>query len=185
MTDIILETPRLLLHGITPEQYDHLFRSRSEEELRSFFGTVSEADWEKERTKHREGMVSYGKTFRTFLLQEKNGGQTIGSCGFHTWYHPHRRAEIGYALYHPELMGRGLMKEALTAVVRHGFGPMNLNRIEAFTSRENIASQRLLLGMGFREEGVMRGHYCKNGNIEDSVIFGLLQHEFDLKNNEG
>ena len=56
---------------------------------------------------------------------------------------------------------------------------MGLNRIEAFVSPANEPSLRLLRGFGFAEEGRLRGHYCKNGMIEDSLCFGLLRNEWN------
>ena len=70
------------------------------------------------------------------------------------------------------------MKEALAAALLHGFTEMKLNRVEAFTGPENIASQKLLLGAGFTQEGVMKEHYFKDGKHHDSLVFGLLKKNF-------
>ena len=51
----------------------------------------------------------------------------------------HYRAEIGYAL-HPAFWKKGIMKEAILAVVDYGFNKMHLHSIEANINADNIAS---------------------------------------------
>jgi len=48
--------------------------------------------------------------------------------------------------------GNGYMSEALSEVLRIGFEELNLKKIEAFTSKENIRSVRLLERHGFIKE---------------------------------
>jgi len=59
---------------------------------------------------------------------------------------------------------------------------LDLNRIEAITGSENIASVSLLQKFGFVYEGLLREHYKAGDNIEDSLMFSLLKSEnpFDL-----
>ena len=111
-------------------------------------------------------------------MLEKTNGNIIGSCGFHTWYVLHYRAEIGYAISEEENKRKGYMKEAIKAVINYGFEHMKLNRIEAFIGPANEASIKLVTGLGFTREGLLRGHYCKNGGIQDSAVYGLLREEY-------
>ena len=138
----------------------------------------TDTELEIELGKFRKGLTMHNRSFRNFLLIDKDGGNVIGKCGFHTWYPDHSRAEIGYNMINDEVKGKGYMKEAMRPILNYGFETMKLNRIEAFIGRRNEASQRLVKGCGFVEEGVMREHYCKNGVIEDSVCFSLLRREF-------
>ena len=176
----IIETPRLLLHKVTPEMRRDMFQHLAQEELMRFFGITTEQEWELELQKLNEGLTGFRRSCVLFYLQEKASGQTIGACNFHTWYLPHQRAEVGYALNNDQWKQKGYMKEALLPIIRYGFESMDLNRIEASTAPDNIASQKLLKAMGFKEEGRMREHYYRNGIAEDSIIFGLLRKEFEL-----
>lgn len=83
------------------------------------------------------------------------------------------KAEIGYWLS-KSLWGKGLMTEALEAVVTFGFGQLGLHRIYATTNIDNRSSQRVLEKVGFRKEGVLRRHSLLQGKWADSVIYGLL-----------
>ena len=73
----------------------------------------------------------------------KDSGAFVGTCGMDGGYAPeHARAEIGYALSR-EHRGKGLMPEAVRAVIRFGFVRMGLNRIQARCIAENTASARV------------------------------------------
>lgn len=176
----ILETPRLLLKKVTIEEYKNVFENFSREEAMTFFGFNNEERFLEQKKKYEGGMMTYRTSFVYFFLEEKSSGRTIGDCGFHTWYIPHSRAEIGYGLREEQDKNKGYMKEAIRAVVDYGFRRMNLNRIEACISPRNTPSLRLVAGLGFKQEGHLREHYCNNGIIEDSLIFGLLRKEFEL-----
>ena len=62
---------------------------------------------------------------------------------------------LGYDLARPH-WNRGIMTEALTAVLPFGFEKMALNRIEALVITGNEASYRLLARLGFQQEGTLR-----------------------------
>lgn len=59
------------------------------------------------------------------------------------------------------------MTEAVRAMIQFGFEHMCLNRIEAEVMPENIASIRLLLKLGFVEEGVLHERSFWRGAFHD------------------
>ncbi len=69
------------------------------------------------------------KALGTICLWNFNKDQTI--------------AELGYDLA-TEHQGKGIMSEAVKAVIAYGFDTLELNKIEAFTHFENTASIHLL-----------------------------------------
>jgi len=174
----ILETKRLLLKELNPDIIDALFSTGSDVDIISFLGLPGVEALETEKTNWQQGLTTFKISFKKFLIAEKETNKFVGRCDFHTWHIMHRRAEIGYAITDETLKGKGYMSEALRAVIAFGFDKMQLNRIEAFTGKSNIPSLQLLKNIGFTEEGTLRSHYFKNGVIEDSVCFSLLQPEY-------
>lgn len=174
----IIETPRLLLRRLTIKEYKDLFEHYSREDTMTFLGLKSEEEYAEAKRKYEGGMFTYRTSFVFFQLIEKSSSRVIGDCCFHTWYVPHARAEIGYSIKEDKDKNKGYMKEAILAVVDYGFEVMKLNRIEAFISPVNIPSQKLVIGLGFKQEGLLREHYCKDGKLDDSMIFGLLKSEY-------
>lgn len=83
-------------------------------------------------------------------LFDKRSGELVGTSGYHCWVtEPERRAEIGFDLS-KAYWGFGYMTEALKPVLAYGFGPMNLERIEATVEPGNARSRRLLEKLGFQ-----------------------------------
>ena len=72
----------------------------------------------------------------------------------------------------------GYMKEALKLLIPSLFVDLRLNRIEATTLEENIASKNLLKKIGFKKEGVLRKYLKINGTWRDHILYGLLENDF-------
>ncbi|MES2704125.1 MAG: GNAT family protein [Bacteroidota bacterium] len=181
MKQAVLETERLLLKELTPEILAALYDALSDEEAMEYFGLTAEGLATEKAKLYGGGFTTYRTAMKQFLLVEKSTGRTIGRGGFHNWYAMHSRAELGYAMNaDEELRGKGYMKEAVTAMIAYGFEHMGLNRIEAYVGPTNEPSLRIVCGMGFTQEGVLREHYCCNGVIDDSVCFGLLKREWEV-----
>lgn len=173
----IIETPRLLLRIETAEEYKRIFQSYDDAALMQYFG-LQEAELQEEKIKVEGGLCTYRTDVVFFHLIEKETHQVLGSCAFHNWFRMHRRSEVGYALRKEEYKGRGFMGEAFLPIIDYGFDTLNLNRIEAFISPDNIPSQRLVQRLGFRQEGLLRSHFCKNGAMDDSLVFGPLKKDY-------
>ena len=171
----ILETPRLYLRLMSPLVFKKLMTQFPDEIIMAILGKANEEELAAEKEKFKKGLSTFNRSFHYFQLIDKVSLHVIGWCGYHTWYFPHFRAELGYELFKEEWRNKGLMKEALTPIIRFGFETMELNRIEAFVSPNNVPSQKLIRHFGFQEEGLMRQHY----NFEDSQIFSLLKADYN------
>jgi ribosomal-protein-alanine N-acetyltransferase len=102
----------------------------------------------------------------------------LGTAGFWRWDKAHHWAEVGYEL-RPEHWGKGLMPEALTAMIRFGFERMELHRVEANITPANTASRRVLEKLGFVCEGVKRENWFHDGRYTDTAHYGLLRSDFE------
>ncbi|MFJ3390385.1 MULTISPECIES: GNAT family N-acetyltransferase [unclassified Lysinibacillus] len=94
-----------------------------------------------------------------------------------------KRAEIGYELSE-DYWHRGIMSEAVKAVLSIGFDQLGLVRIQAIVTEENIASKKLLSKFNFKEEGCLRQFECHSvtGECKDMLIYSLLHTEFPKNN---
>lgn len=173
-----LTTEHLCLRQLCPEVFDYIYKAYSDDALMDFLGLESAEALEKEKEKYRKGLSTFNKSFSYFQIIDKKTEKIIGWCGFHTWYLDHDRAEIGYGLYDEHFRGKGIMTEAMKPIIHYGFHKMNLNRIEAFISPNNNASLRLIEKFGFAQEGLLSEHYQKDGIMEDSAVFSLLQRNY-------
>ncbi len=176
----LLETKRLVLRKLAPEVCHYVFKNYSDDELMQFFGYENKETLKKEKENIIHGIRTYNRTFLYFQMLSKSNNDLLGWCGFHTWYLNHSRAEIGYELFGDEWKGKGFMSEALKPIIDYGFGKMKLNRIEAFTGKENLASMQLLKKNQFVKEGILKEHYFKNDVFEDSILFALIAKDYKL-----
>jgi len=172
-----IETNRLLLKGLTPEDMTVIFTTLPKMEIMEILGHRSEDEYQKEEFKQINGYSTYNKRFLLFLLTDKASGQIIGRCGLHNWNMDHRRAEIGYHMSDENFKRKGLMSEAVEAIVNYGFDELNLNRIEALVGVGNVPSLRLMEKNKFIKEGQLRQHYPNADGFEDSVQFSKLRGE--------
>lgn len=79
----------------------------------------------------------------------KDDPKMIGSICLWNISEDRKTAEIGYDL-NPQFWGKGIMHEAMQAVIKYGFEILALHRIEAYTSYKNSASLGLLRKNGFK-----------------------------------
>lgn len=123
-----------------------------------------------------EALVAAGST-RQLVLRHSGHGGVIGALLFHRYEVASRRAEIGYVLGRTH-WHQGLMREAVAAACTHAFATLGLRRIEAEVNPDNVASCRLLEGLGFRLEGRLRQRWTAKGTTYDTCLYGVLGQEW-------
>lgn len=70
---------------------------------------------------------------------------------------------------------QGFMREAILAVVHHGFTIMDLSRVEAACLPENAASRGVLEKCGFKYEGVAQSYLQIAGRWRNHVLYAALR----------
>jgi ribosomal-protein-alanine N-acetyltransferase len=94
----------------------------------------------------------------TWAITFKGTGTFVGTCGYGE-VHIADRGEVGFDLA-KEHWGKGLMTEALTAIIDYGFDILDLNQVEAHTYSNNARAKRLLEKLGFQLQTVSTdSHY--------------------------
>ncbi len=112
-----------------------------------------------------------------FAVARKDTNQLIGSIGLTTFNSYHNRIELSYDLA-KEYWRQGITLAAIKEVVKYGFENLQVNRIEAFTSTENLPSKNLLIKAGFLLEGTLRQHRYHRGSYVDAYSFSLLRQDY-------
>jgi ribosomal-protein-alanine N-acetyltransferase len=97
----------------------------------------------------------------------------IGTIGHWRLMKQHYRSEVGYML-HPDHWRKGIMKEALMAVIRFGFDSMKLHSIEAHIDPVNTASALVLEKTGFIREAYFKEDFFYKGRFSDTAVYSLL-----------
>jgi len=89
--------------------------------------------------------------------------------------------EIGFAIAEVSARGQGLAKEAVGLLVDYLFSGYPTERVAAFTDVENLPAQRVLAGVGFQQEGVLRRAMFRDGRWRDISVYSILRNEWNLR----
>ena len=116
---------------------------------------------------------------RSILLAIEVRGEAAGGIGIHPLEDVHRgTAEIGYWLAEP-FWGRGIVTDAVRALVPVAFEKTGIARIQAGIFSNNPASMRVLEKCGFVREAVHRNAIIKNGVVMDEVMYVRFRGDCD------
>lgn len=170
----VLHTPRLLLRRIDMNDAEVWYEQRRDKVLMQHIArplaTRMEDVYE---LIQRVDKAIDGNEAINWAITIPPDDTLIGTIGFVRMKLENHRAEVGYMLgsgHH----GKGIMTEALEAVVKYGFEVMKLHSIEGVIAPENIASARVLEKGGFKREALFKENLFFEGQFLDSAVYSLL-----------
>jgi ribosomal-protein-alanine N-acetyltransferase len=174
----VLESERLILRQLVPADADAIMAIKGDVAVTRYNGGEPYTD--RQQALDLIERVRTGYTSRKWLrwgLTLRPDDAVIGMIGFNHWNRADFRADVGYDLTQA-YWGRGLMPEALRAVLAFGFAEMALNRVEAEADVANLASIRVLQKLGFQNEGFQLEKYYNDDTFQDIALFGLLRRNY-------
>jgi N-acetyltransferase len=124
-------------------------------------------------------------TVLPFVTVLQADDRVIGSTRFANYDADSQRVEIGWTWIVPGLQRSGANVEAKLLMLTHAFEWLGCNRVEFKTDVLNQKSRNALLGIGAREEGVLREHcLIWNGRKRDTIYYSVLASEWaEVKQN--
>jgi ribosomal-protein-alanine N-acetyltransferase len=168
-----LQTKRLLLDQFRPEDQGFVFKALSHPDVIIHYGVEYHTlEATKEQMNYFEDLYKQ-KVGIWWKILDKERGEALGGIGMNNYQKQHNRAEIGYWLL-PEYWGKGIVAEALEAMVDYLFREWGLHRLEAVVEAGNSNSSRVLERAGFTYEGTMRDFEIKKGKYISLLMFSLL-----------
>jgi [ribosomal protein S5]-alanine N-acetyltransferase len=170
-----IRTTRLVLRKILPADAEAIFALRTQEVVMKYIDkepmkTIEEA---KALVEKITADIDNNNGINWCICIPGNEEQLIGLVSFWRIIKQNYRAEIGYML-HPDYWRKGLMEEAVKAVIAFGFTSMRLHSIEAHINPANAGSAGLLEKLGFVREAYFKEDYYFKGQFLDTAIYSLL-----------
>jgi RimJ/RimL family protein N-acetyltransferase len=100
--------------------------------------------------------------------------------GFTALYGLGRNAapELGILIGEPELWGRGVGSDAKRLTIARAFGQLGAHRVLELILADNARARRVVERLGFKFEGIMRGHVRRDERLLDVAVYGLLPEDF-------
>lgn len=154
MSAPILETDRLILRRLRPDDLDGLFALYRDPDVRRYFpeGTLTFAETQAELDWFVGGGDPAHPELGLWATIHKESQSFIGRCGLIPWTIDDKlEIEIAYLLA-PSYWGQGLGSEIARGLVRYGFEALGLSRLIALIDPDNDASRRTALAAGLHHE---------------------------------
>lgn len=137
----MIETKRLRIHPASKEEMEALIASETIDELKAAY------------TEMLEGCLQHPEQWNWYAMWmiELTDGTHIGDLCF-KGLGANGSPEIGYGISE-DYQGQGYATEAVQALLEWAFQDPKVKAVEAETTVENIASQRVLAKCGFKANG--------------------------------
>ncbi len=170
-----LTTERLRLRHLTRDDTADYFKIRSNETIMKHIGRPLAKTYD-------DVHLVIDRTIDTMKKQEgicwaiclKEDPRVIGTIGFYRSQMEHYRTEVGYEL-HPDFWKKGIMSEAMRAVLDYAFNVMNFHSVMANIDPKNTNSSNVLVRNNFIKEAHFVESHFQNGRFTDTGIYSLLK----------
>lgn len=174
-----LETERLLLRRFVRGDAEAMFRNwASDPEVTKYLTWPAHADTGVSRAVLEDWVASYAREdfYQWAIVYKENGDEPIGSISAVKLDEDLSIVQVGYCIgrawWH-----RGIMSEALKAVMDFFFDRVEANRVEAIHDPRNPHSGMVMQKCGMRYEGTLRSSARNNQGVCDACWYALLKAE--------
>ena len=114
-----------------------------------------------------------------FATVELATGRPIGSTRYGNIDLFNRRVEIGWTWVAVPWQRSAVNTEAKLLMLEHAFERLGCNRVEFKTDSLNEQSRNALLGIGAKEEGILRNHMVtETDRLRHSVYYSVIAPEW-------
>ncbi len=171
-----LETDRLILRRFTVGDAEDMYRNwASDPEVTRFLTWPCHASAKATAALLESWAEQYGDgAYFNWAIELRETCSVIGSISVVRLEEAVNAAEIGYCLCRA-CWGRGIMPEALRAVMDHLFDEADINRVVAYHDANNPKSGRVMQKAGMKYEGTHRQAGKNNRGICDLVCYAALR----------
>ncbi len=173
-----IETERLILRRFRIEDAEDMYINwASDPEVTRFLTWPPHSDVDVTKSILSDWIPRYedGGYFN-WVMEYKETGKPIGNISVVKLNESTEAADIGYCMSRT-YWGRGLMPEALRAVMDYLFDVVGLNRIAASHDVNNPKSGRVMEKSGMKQEGVLRAAGKNNLGICYEVWHAILRSD--------
>ena len=109
-----------------------------------------------------------------WYIHSKKFEKVVGTIGLLNLDNQRLSVEMGYGIS-PHHWGQGFLTSAGKIIIKYVFNNLQLHRLVARTSIENVPSMRGLTKLGFKKEGILRDYYRRQtGEWFDAVLMAQL-----------
>lgn len=179
--DALATTPtltgeRLELRPLGPEHLEPFWATVNDPELRRLTGTTT--------TFTRSGIAAWlasradADDRLDLAILRREDDAYVGELALLAFDPVNASADVRISVARPDLRGQGHGTAALTLLLDHAFRTVGLHRVGLDVFAFNTGAVRVYERLGFRHEGRRREVLHLDGVWHDSLLLGLLRHEW-------
>ncbi|MFJ7736163.1 GNAT family N-acetyltransferase [Lysinibacillus sp. NPDC097287] len=123
-----------------------------------------------------------GKSY-PFIILDKESKRVVGSTRLGNINFQNKRLEIGWTWYGTKYQGTGINKACKYELLKYIFEEMQFNRVQFSADIDNSRSQKAIIKLGAKQEGIFRHNYLdQDGNKRDDVYLSIIAEDWpDIK----
>ncbi len=174
-----IETDRLILRRYVIEDADAMYKNwASDSEVTKFLTWQPHSSVDVSRGIIENWLKEYSdeKYYQWAIVLKDNGNEPIGDISVVHMKEDISMVHIGYCLGRA-WWRRGIMSEALKAVMDFMFDTVEVNRVESRHDPMNPNSGKVMQKCGMKYEGTLRSADRNNQGICDACYYALLRSE--------
>lgn len=116
---------------------------------------------------------------RPYAVRLNATGELVGATSYIDPLPLHKRVEIGWTWYRPDVWAGPVNPECKLLLMTHAFEALGLNRVQFMADRLNERSLAAIAKLGATREGVLRSvAIVRDGRIRDTVVFSVIASEW-------
>ena len=177
----VLEGTRVRLRPLAPEEFARVFAWYNDPEIVAPYDRFSVDTFDAFSAAVRAAADDPTSLAPRFAIERLDEAKVVGTVGYYRAHPVLEFMDVWYVLGDRDARGRGFGKEAVRLLTDHLFATTALERMGATCDVENVASYRLLEGLGFRHEGTLRSALYHHGRWHDVRVYGITRSEWAAK----
>ncbi len=124
-----------------------------------------------------------GKESFVFAIRPKDDERLIGTVDLSGILWTHGISWLGIGIGR-EFQGQGYGYEVMQLVLAFAFKELNLHRVQLTVFSYNERAIALYEKLGFVREGTYREALHRDGQRHDTLLYGILRHEWEARNSQ-
>lgn len=176
-----INTDRLLLRRLEVADAEDMFKNwATDTEVTKFLPWKPHDNVEETKEILSQWTLEYENDDKyNWAIVLKDIGEIIGTISVVRMEEKHYSCEVGYCMSR-KYWNKGIMTEALKAVIDYLFSEVGFNRIVALHDTNNCASGKVMMKSEMKYEGTLRqANYSEKRGFYDLDIYGILKDEWN------
>lgn len=170
--------PTVRLRPLVPEDYPTIFDWYNDPEVVAPFDRFSVDAMESFVRSVESAPSDVTSVAPRYVIERRDAPGPIGFVGHYVAHPVLEYVDVWYVMGDRASRGKGFGREAVRLLVDHLYASTAVERIGATCDVENVASYRLVEGLGFHREGTLRSALYHHGGWHDVYVYGVIRSEW-------